>query len=134
MTKPRDNPRTSRYPLFTLSLEAHKESRQKRLVEHREYNLKTAILQYFIDTGATNITRLHSHVVIGLDSLDFKKHVRMFARSTNPVRLERRRFSLPCLRTNILVDTYSESTRRAFEHHRRIYVCLLYTSPSPRDS
>ena len=77
---------TCRHILYlTLSLEAYKESRQKRLVEHREYNLKTAILQYFIDTGATNITRLHSLVGIDLDSLNFKKHVRTYARSTNPV-------------------------------------------------
>ena len=47
---------TCRYILLsTLSLEAHKESRQKRLVEHREYNSKTAILQYFIDRAANRL-------------------------------------------------------------------------------
>ena len=58
--------------LLTLSLvEAYKESRQKRLVEHRKYNFKTAILQYFTDTEE-NTTRLHS-LGVSLDSLISRK-------------------------------------------------------------
>ena len=56
---------------LTLSLEAHKESRQKRLVEHRENNSKTAILQYFIDRAAN---RLLSPGGTNLDSLSSRKH------------------------------------------------------------
>ena len=53
--------------ILTLSLvEDYKESRQKRLVAHKKYNLKTAILQYPIDTAAAaNTTRLHSFDVKG---------------------------------------------------------------------
>ena len=66
---------TCRYiPLLTLSLEAYKESRQKRLVvKHRKNNLKTAILQYFLDTAA-NTTILHYFGNVSLDSPSSKKH------------------------------------------------------------
>ena len=72
-------------PLLTLSLEAYKESRQKRLaVKHREYKFKTAILHCFsIDTAANN-ARIYYFNSINLDSLNSRKH-------TTYVRLKRNR-------------------------------------------
>ena len=63
----------SRY-ILTLTLllvEAYKESRQKILVAHKKYNLKTAILQYFIDTAAN---MLHYLGDINLDPLNSRRH------------------------------------------------------------
>ena len=58
--------------LTLLQVKAYKESRQKRLaLKHRKYKLKTAILQYFIDTAAN---RLHFIGGINLDSLRSRKH------------------------------------------------------------
>ena len=78
--------------------------------DSREYNSKTAILQYFIDRPANRLLSLDG---TNLDSLISRKHT----------------FSLLCLTsTNGLVASNSrltfksKSTRRAFEHHRRIYV------------
>ena len=52
-------------------LASYKESRQKRLVEHRKYILKTSILQYVLDRAAN---RLHSLGGINLNSLSSRKH------------------------------------------------------------
>ena len=64
---------TCRYILLlTLSLEAYKESRQKRLVLiHRKYNLKTAILQNFIDRAANRLLSLGG---TNFDSLTSRMH------------------------------------------------------------
>ena len=47
-------------PFLTLSLEAYKESRLKRLViKHEKHNFETVMLQYLIDMAAST-TRLYS--------------------------------------------------------------------------
>ena len=55
---------------FSTLEEAYKESRQKRLVEPRNYILKTSILQYILDKAANT---LHYLGDISLDSLNFRK-------------------------------------------------------------
>ena len=91
--------------ILTLLLgEAYRESRQKRLVEHRKYNCKNAILQYFIDRsanrlhslGGINLDREHQAGGINLDSLNSRKPTTyvqyLFVRTTNLVRKDDRSF------------------------------------------
>ena len=64
--------------ILTL-VEALKESRQKRLdVKHRKYNLKTAILQYYIDRTANRLISLGG---TNLDSLSSRKHTTTYVQS-----------------------------------------------------
>ena len=105
---------------LTLLLEAYKESRQKRLVEHRKYNLKTEILQYFIDTAAT-INRLYSFDGINLDSLNSRNHTMYVlarpkrnlpppntyfsdAEAEGPLRACVRTYVLTCLESDLYIE------------------------------